>query len=81
MNELIVASGVPRKDIAEATGINLRNIQYYISKERQPALAIAVKFAEYFRVSLDYLVGRTDDPTPPVLAKNWPESIGTPKKD
>ena len=24
-----------------------------------------VRIAEYYKVSLDYLVGRTDDPTPP----------------
>lgn len=31
--------------------------------DRLPALNIAVALADYFDVSLDYLVGRSDDPT------------------
>lgn len=31
--------------------------------ERLPPLDVVVKLADYFDVSLDYLVGRSDDPT------------------
>ena len=30
--------------------------------EREPGIAELIRIADYFRVSIDYLVGRTDDP-------------------
>ncbi|MEY8258808.1 helix-turn-helix transcriptional regulator [Oscillospiraceae bacterium 50-60] len=37
--------------------------QYEIGTTRFP-LDVVVKLAEYYNVSMDYLVGLTDDPTP-----------------
>jgi transcriptional regulator with XRE-family HTH domain len=52
-----------QKDIAESIGITVRNYQRYEKGEQQPTLPILVRLADYFDVSLDYLVGRSDDPT------------------
>lgn len=52
-----------QKDIAEAIDITVRNYQRYEKGEQQPTLPILVRLADYFDVSLDYLVGRSDDPT------------------
>lgn len=52
-----------QKDIAEAIDITVRNYQRYEKGEQQPTLPILVRLADYFNVSLDYLVGRSDDPT------------------
>lgn len=38
-------------------------IQHYESQRRKPAFDALVTLADYFDVSLDYLVGRSDDPT------------------
>lgn len=51
-----------QKDIANSIDISLRAYQYYERGERQPTSDILIKLADYFDVSLDYLVGRTDNP-------------------
>ena len=43
-------------DIAEKT------YQNYELKRREPKLEILIRIADFYQVSLDYLVGRTDRP-------------------
>ena len=38
-------------------------ISRYESGEREPGIVELIRIADYFHVSIDYLVGRTDDPT------------------
>ncbi|HIU49044.1 MAG TPA: helix-turn-helix transcriptional regulator [Candidatus Avimonoglobus intestinipullorum] len=52
-----------QKDAVKALGISLRAYQYYETAEREPTMSILIKIAEYYNVSIDYLVGRTDNPT------------------
>ncbi len=52
-----------QKDIANSINISIRNYQRYEKGEQQPTLPVLLKLADYFNVSLDYLVGRSDDPT------------------
>lgn len=51
-----------QKDIATAIGITIRNYQRYEKGEAQPTLPVLLRLADYFEVSIDYLVGRTDNP-------------------
>lgn len=51
-----------QKDIAEAINITVRNYQRYEKGEAQPTLPVLLKLADFFDVSLDYLVGRSDNP-------------------
>lgn len=51
-----------QKDIATAIGITIRNYQRYEKGEAQPTLPVLLRLADYFDVSIDYLVGRTDNP-------------------
>lgn len=53
---------VLQKEIAAAIGITVRNYQRYEKGEQQPTLPVLVSLADYFNVSLDYLVGRSDNP-------------------
>ena len=41
------------------------NYQDYEYGKVVPSATILIALADYFDVSLDYLVGRSDDPTPP----------------
>ena len=52
-----------QKDIASSVGLSLRTYQRYEHGERQPTADILIALADYFDVSIDYLVGRSDDPT------------------
>ena len=52
-----------QKDIAKAAEISLRTYQRYESGERFPDIEVLTKIADFFEVSTDYLLGRSDDPT------------------
>lgn len=51
-----------QKDIAAAIGLSLRAYQYYEKGQKEPTLSVLVRLADFFDVSLDYLVGRSDAP-------------------
>lgn len=51
-----------QKDVAEAIGVTLRQYQRYEKSEQQPTLPVITKLADYFEVSADYLLGRSDNP-------------------
>ena len=51
-----------QKDVAEAIGITVRQYQRYEKSKSQPTLPIIIKLADYFGVSADYLLGRSDNP-------------------
>lgn len=60
--ELKKSRNLLQKDIANSIGITIRNYQRYEKGQAQPTLPVLYKLADYFDVSLDYLVGRSDDP-------------------
>ncbi len=51
-----------QKDIAKFLNIPLRTYQSYEYGEALPNIETLDKLADYFDVSLDYLVGRSDNP-------------------
>ncbi len=61
--ELKESKNLLQKDIAKSINLSLRSYQRYEYGEREPTSSILIKIADYFNVSLDYLVGRSDDPT------------------
>lgn len=50
-----------QKDIADLLNMQLTVYQRYERGEREMPLWAAIKLADYYRVTLDYLVGRTDE--------------------
>lgn len=63
LNELKSSKNLLQKDIAKDVQLSLRAYQYYERGEREPNLSTLIALADYFNVSLDYLVGRSNDPT------------------
>ena len=51
-----------QKDIAASLNISLRSYQRYEKGERNPDSLTLTAMADFFGVSIDYLVGRTDKP-------------------
>lgn len=77
MMELIMLDGVFRgdrlrkmredrdlfqQDIAEVLGITSATFSRFETGARQPDASMLVKMANYFNCSVDYLLGRVDDP-------------------
>lgn len=53
---------VTQKTIADAIGVAPRNIQNFEYGTARPKLDNVIRLADFFNVSLDYLVGRSDNP-------------------
>lgn len=51
-----------QKDIAASIGMTVRSYQRYEKGIQQPTLPVLIALANYFEVSLDYLVGLSDNP-------------------
>lgn len=49
-----------QSEVAEYLGIKLRAYQYYESATYYPDVRGLIKLADYFAVSTDYLLGRSD---------------------
>ena len=63
LKEIRVARRLTQKQVYEAVGMSAIGYQRYEYGEREPAYQKLLALADYFDVSLDYLVGRSDDPT------------------
>jgi DNA-binding XRE family transcriptional regulator len=50
-----------QKALAELLDVSERAYQHYEAGTREPNIANLIALADYFGVSLDYLVGRSDD--------------------
>ncbi len=62
LEELKESRNLKQKEIASAVGVPLRTYQRYEYGEREPQASVLIRMADYFNVSIDYLVGRTDIP-------------------
>lgn len=49
-------------EMAKYLGVSLRAYQYYESATNYPNIPGLIKLADYFGVTTDYLLGRTDQP-------------------
>lgn len=56
--------GYTQDDLAEKLSISRSSLSLYEIDKRDPDSETFNKIADFFHVSLDYLNGRTDDPTP-----------------
>lgn len=55
-------SGITQKEAANLFGITERAYQNYEINKSNPNVSLLISIAEYFDVSIDYLVGRTNNP-------------------
>lgn len=52
-----------QKQVADGVGIAEQAYQRYEYGRTIPSALVLIALADYFDISLDYLVGRSDDPT------------------
>ena len=60
LRELRMERGLKQREMAEVCGLKLHGYQQYEYNESYPEVPGLVALADYFGVSLDYLMGRTD---------------------
>ncbi|EMI10403.1 helix-turn-helix transcriptional regulator [Anoxybacillus gonensis] len=54
-----------QKDLADRFNVGESTIGMYERDEREPSFEFVKQLADFFNVTTDYLLGRTDDPNPP----------------
>ena len=57
-------AGLTQDQLAAALNINKHSISAYEREKNEPSDDIKMQIAHYFGVSVDYLVGMTNDPRP-----------------
>lgn len=64
LKELRNKANITQKELAEAINTSQQNIAFYEKGERKPKHDMVEKLANFFNVSIDYLLGKTDFPDP-----------------
>lgn len=63
LKELRISRGVSQLKLALDLNMNQNSISRYETGTRQADYETLIAFADYFNVSVDYLLERTDNPT------------------
>lgn len=61
LKEMRTECNLTQADVANAIGTSQRNIGRWESGINEPTSSSLIKLADFFRVSVDYLLGREDD--------------------
>lgn len=64
LRDLRQSQNITLAQLAKQLNLNIRQIVRYEAGEADPAADVVSRMADVFNVSADYLLGRTDDPTP-----------------
>ena len=62
LKEIRKAKGISQLKMAMDLNTNQNTISRYETGEREPGIAELIRIADYFNVSVDYLLGRTNEP-------------------
>ncbi len=60
LKELRIEANLSREKLANALSVSVRQISYWETGQRQCDFNMLIKIADFFSVSIDYLLGRTD---------------------
>lgn len=71
LNELRVSKNLTMEQLSKDLSTTRGTISNFENEQRKPSLDMVIKIADYFQVSIDYLVGRTNDPTFHRTKKDW----------
>ena len=63
IRELRQEKGIKQREMADILGVKLRSYQNYEGGDRRPDYEGLVALADYFDVTTDYLLGRSDSRT------------------
>ncbi len=61
LREIRKENNLTQAELAKALKIGQRTVSSYESGEREPLASSLITYADYFNVSVDYLIGRADE--------------------
>lgn len=64
------ARGISQQTLANAMGITQQSINKYENHKIEPDIDTLIALADYFDVTVDYLIGRTDENNQPLRDSN-----------
>lgn len=64
ISELRESKNMTQEELAKHLGITRASLSHYETSRREPDIETLNKIADFFQVSVDYLMGRTNDPQP-----------------
>lgn len=70
LKELRQSAGATQTELARLLGVSREAYSMYEAGKRQPGLAVLDTLAAHYRVTVDYLVGRTDCPDAEPLSED-----------
>lgn len=62
LKELRKAKGLTQHQLANELGVTRQAISLYEKGDREPKISTLIKLADYFDVSVDYLIGHEKTP-------------------
>ena len=62
LRALRLSRGLTLQNVGDAVGNNRQSISNMECERASPSLAVVIALSDFFDVSVDYLVGRTDNP-------------------
>lgn len=71
--ELMQNEGLTAHQLEVRAGLSNASVQAWRNGRNKPSLDAISKLSDYFGVSVDYLLGKTDDPTPPKKSDGKPK--------
>ncbi len=77
LRQLVDKSGKTQKEIAADLGFSQQRFNYYVSGRSEPDASTLLLIADYFHVTVDYLLGR-DNPEPKPLNLGLFAAYGSP---
>ncbi|WP_339234539.1 helix-turn-helix transcriptional regulator [Oceanobacillus sp. FSL W7-1281] len=64
--DLRIEHGYSQEEVAKKLNVSASGYGYYEQGRNEPSLETLYKIAEFFQVSIDYLLGKIDTPQQPV---------------
>lgn len=61
LNELMLLNGLTEQTLSEKSGVPIACISSYVRGLQAPYIDTLIKLSDYFKCSIDYLLGRTDN--------------------
>ncbi len=68
LKKIRLLNNISQQQLAGVIGVTQQSVNKYENHSVEPDIEVIIKIADYFSVSIDYLVGRTD-------IKNIPENF------
>lgn len=78
LQDLLIENDLSRLQLSKNIGVSFETLNGYFNKDFYPELSVAIKIAQYFGCSIDYLMGLSDEFS--VIERNAISFVNTLKK-